>query len=101
MPDPEDFAALLEEHPRLAKAMNSVEAYSAGKAKKDWEDKRAKWQANEDEKRSRWEKNRAEKEERIAKEKIAALSLKQKMDAKAGSGFMMATAEEAMLLRSH
>lgn len=92
IPDPDDFAAFLEDHPRLAKAMDSADAYFAGRLKKQRE-------ANEAERQARWEKKQAEKYERIAREKKAAESLKQKMSATAGSGLMMATAEEAELLR--
>lgn len=69
MPDPDDFAAFLQDHPRLAEAMRSADAYFAGVAKKKWEAGQAMWEAREDERRARQEKNEVEKRERIAKEK--------------------------------
>lgn len=59
MPDPENFADFLEDHPRLKKAMEDADAYFASVAK-----------------------------------------MRKKMDAKGGSGLIMATAEEAAFLRN-
>lgn len=100
MPDPEDFAAFLENHLRLKAAMESADAYFAGEARKKWESRRADLVAEEEERRARWEQNQAEQEERIAREKEATESLRRKMGAQGGSGLMMATPEEAELLRS-
>jgi hypothetical protein len=104
-PDPDDFAVFLEDHPRLKIAMESADEYFSNAAKKRWErnqaERRAGWQVIEEERRARWEKNETEKHEHIAEEKKAAELLKRKMDAKGGSGLMMSTAEEAMLLRHH
>jgi hypothetical protein len=69
MPDPEEFAAFLEHHPRLKTAMEAADAYFAGAAKKKLEAGRAQVQAKEDERRARWKKNGGEKRERIAEEK--------------------------------
>lgn len=93
MPDPEIFAEFLKKHPRLAAAMDSADEYFASTAK-------ARYQVREEEKRARWEENRAWWQEQNAKRKEVACSLRQKMDAKGGSSLMMATAEEAELLRN-
>jgi hypothetical protein len=100
IPDPENFAAFLEEHPLLNEAMAKADIYFAGVAKKNWEDNQAKWQAADDERRARWEQNEKEKREHIAKDQESAASLKKKMDATGGSGLVMATAEEAAFLRN-
>jgi hypothetical protein len=102
-PDPDDFAVFLEDHYRLKAAMESADDYFSNAAKKRWERNqaagRAGWQVIEEERRTRWKQNETEKHGRIAKEKKAAEPLKRKMDAQGGSGLMMATEEEAMLLR--
>ena len=95
IPDPEDFAAFLEKHTRLRKAMESADIFFAGMAKRQVEGRE---QEREKERRQRWEHNQAEKHARIAKERLAAESLRKKMDEK-GSGLMTVTAEEAELLR--
>jgi hypothetical protein len=99
IPDPEEFEAFLTHHTRLSEAMRTADEYFAGVAKKKWEVKQVQWQAAEEHRRMRWEQAQIEKRERIAKEKAAMEAIKQKMDAKSGSGLMMATAEEAALLR--
>jgi hypothetical protein len=86
IPDPEVFEAFLAEHPRLKGAMRTTDTYFAGVAKKKWEEKQAQWQAAEDERRIRWEQTQLEKRDRLAKEKATMESVKQKMDAKGGSG---------------
>ncbi|KAL1797579.1 hypothetical protein ACET3X_004185 [Alternaria dauci] len=91
IPDVEYFEAFLEEHTRVKKAMESADKFFAGHAKKRAENL-------EKERRQRWEQNQAEKRERIAKEQLAAESLKKKLDEK-GSGLMSVTADEAEVLR--
>ncbi|KAF1843100.1 uncharacterized protein K460DRAFT_396490 [Cucurbitaria berberidis CBS 394.84] len=59
MPDPREFAAFLEKHPKLKKAMESADAYFSGIAKQ-------KWGAIKAERRQRWETNQAEKKVRLA-----------------------------------
>jgi hypothetical protein len=99
MPDPEEFEAFLTHHTHLSEAMRTADEYFAGVAKKKREVKQVQWQAAEEHRRMRWEQAQIEKRERIAKEKAAMEAVKQKIDAKSGSGLMMATAEEAALLR--
>ncbi|KAI4655055.1 uncharacterized protein J4E79_008120 [Alternaria viburni] len=95
IPDPDDFAAFLDKHTRLKKAMESADTFFRGLAKRQVDDRE---KAREKARRQRWEKNQVEKHERIAKERLAAESLKKKMDEK-GPGLMTVTAEEAELLR--
>jgi hypothetical protein len=99
IPDPEDFTDFLEHHQRLKKAMQSADAFFASEAKKKYEARQAQWQDHEDEKRARWEKNEVEKRQRIAKEHRAALSLREKMNGKGGSGLIVVSAEEAAWMR--
>ncbi|KAH7082185.1 hypothetical protein FB567DRAFT_403478, partial [Paraphoma chrysanthemicola] len=61
MPDPEEFEAFLDQHPRLKKAIESADAYFLADGKKKYEAKEAQW-------RARREKNQEEKRARIAKE---------------------------------
>lgn len=75
--------------------MESADIFFAGMAKRQVEGRE---QEREKERRQRWEHNQAEKHARIAKERLAAESLRKKMDEK-GSGLMTVTAEEAELLR--
>ena len=76
--------------------MKTADDYFAGTAKKKWVEGEVERQVE----RRAWQKqNEDEKQERIKKEKEVAESLRKKMDAKGGSGLMMATAEEAVLLR--
>jgi hypothetical protein len=91
IPDAEDFQAFLEKHVRLKKAMESADNFFAGFAKRQAE-------GREKDRRLRWEQNQTEKQERLAKERLAAESLRKKMDEK-GSGLMTVTAEEAEMLR--
>ena len=100
IPDPENFAHFLEEHPRLKEAMKKADVYFAGVAKNNWEERKSEWEAYEAERRARWDLNEKEKRERITKEKESASSLRKKMEAKGGSGLMMATAKEAAFLRN-
>jgi hypothetical protein len=100
IPDPENFAHFLEEHPRLKEAMEKADFYFASVAKKNWEERKAEWEAYEAERRAHWELNENEKRERITREKDFASSLRKKMDTKGGSGLTMATAEEAAFLRN-
>ncbi|EAT80701.2 hypothetical protein SNOG_11657 [Parastagonospora nodorum SN15] len=69
IPDPENFAHFLEEHPRLKEAMKKADVYFAGVAKKNWEERKSEWEAYEAERRARWDLNEKEKRERITKEK--------------------------------
>lgn len=100
IPDSEDFEAFLTDHPRLMKAMEKADDYFAGVAKKKWEEGQVTRQAAEDERRMRWKQDQAEKREQIARKQEAVQSIRQKMDAKGASGLMIATAEEAALLRN-
>jgi len=100
IPDPEYFADFLEDHPRLKKAMEDADSFFASVAKKNWEERKAVWEAHEAEQRARWEQKENETRVRIAKEKESVSSLRKKMEAKGGSGLLMATAEEAAFLRN-
>jgi hypothetical protein len=62
LPDPEIFAAFLEKHPRLEKAMHEADTYFAAAARK------------------RWEAKKVERQERIFQEQQASEPLKQNMD---------------------
>ncbi|KAL5116421.1 hypothetical protein ACEQ8H_005657 [Pleosporales sp. CAS-2024a] len=85
IPDPDVFAAFLSRHPLLSDAMRSTDVYFAGVAHA---------------RRARWERIRNDKRERVAQEHETAASLRRKMEAKRGSsGLLIATAEEAALLR--
>jgi hypothetical protein len=88
MPDPEIFEAFLKDHPRLAQAMKKPDTYFSAKGKKQW-------QTNEDRKQARQERR-----ECVAMERGVVDGLRQKMDKQVGSGLMMATTEEAEMLRS-
>ena len=75
--------------------MESADIFFRGLARRQAEGRE---KDREKERRQRWEQNQAEQHERIAIERLAAGSLKKKMDEK-GSGLMTVTAEEAELLR--
>ncbi|KAH7392126.1 hypothetical protein DE146DRAFT_790684 [Phaeosphaeria sp. MPI-PUGE-AT-0046c] len=85
IPDPEAFAAFLEEHPALKEAMHTADVFFAERAERA--------------RRARWEENNAERLDRKAREQEAANSLMRKMDGKMGSGLMMVTEAEAALMR--
>jgi hypothetical protein len=95
IPDPEVFATYLEEHPKLANAMATVDAKKS-KQRLQREATRAR-QLEWLEEMERQEQVRRERNEQRRKDQELAASVRQKLNA--GGGVLTMTEEEAQLLK--